>query len=70
MDRDAVAFAAQRIPASPAIIADGMVTIMTETPTEVLHRLTAWALGDGVELESLEVSRPSLEDVYLELTRA
>jgi ABC-2 type transport system ATP-binding protein len=61
--------AAQRIPASPAIIEDGMVTIMTETPTEALYQLTSWALHEGVELEALEVSRPSLEDVYLELTR-
>ena len=37
-------------------------------PTQVLHELTSWALGRGVELEGLEVSRPTLEDVYLELT--
>jgi ABC-2 type transport system ATP-binding protein len=28
------------------------------------------ALAEGAELEGLEVKRPSLEDVYLELTRA
>ena len=37
-------------------------------PTQVLHQLTSWAVGRGVELEGLEVSRPTLEDVYLELT--
>ena len=39
------------------------------TPTRALHELTGWALNDGIELIGLEVSRPSLEDVYLELTR-
>ena len=39
------------------------------TPTRALHDLTGWAVSDGIELIGLEVSRPSLEDVYLELTR-
>jgi hypothetical protein len=30
--------------------------------------LTEWAVARGLELERLEVSQPSLEDVYLELT--
>jgi ABC-2 type transport system ATP-binding protein len=42
----------------------------TESPARVLHDVTAWSLERGVELEGLTVSRPSLEDVYLELTRA
>jgi ABC-2 type transport system ATP-binding protein len=46
------------------------VVIDTEEPTRVLHELTARALADGVELEGLEVHRRTLEDVYLELTRA
>jgi len=46
----------------------GMVAIMTETPTRALHELTAWAVGHGLELARLEVTQPSLEDVYLELT--
>ena len=32
--------------------------------------MTGWALEHGVELEAFEVTRPSLEDVYLELTGA
>jgi hypothetical protein len=35
----------------------------------VLQELTAVALGDGRELEGLEVKRASLEDVYLALTK-
>jgi ABC-2 type transport system ATP-binding protein len=40
----------------------------TEDPTELLHRLTGEALDRGEKLEGLSVTRPSLEDVYLELT--
>jgi ABC-2 type transport system ATP-binding protein len=40
----------------------------TEDPTDLLHRLTGDALVRGEPLEGLEVSRPTLEDVYLELT--
>ena len=45
------------------------VSLETTTPVQTLNELTGRALVDGVELEGLEVSRPSLEDVYLELTR-
>jgi len=41
--------------------------IETDDPTRVLHDLTAGALAAGKELEHLEVRRPTLEDVYLEL---
>ena len=42
----------------------------TEDPTALLHTLTADALARGETLEELSVTRPSLEDVYLEsLTR-
>jgi ABC-2 type transport system ATP-binding protein len=40
----------------------------TDDPTELLHRLTRDALGRGERLEGLEVARPTLEEVYLELT--
>jgi ABC-2 type transport system ATP-binding protein len=46
------------------------VVIETEEPTRVLHELTDEALRDGLELEALEVHRPTLEDVYLSLTEA
>ena len=46
----------------------GVVTIKTPNPTAVLNRLTGWALEQGVELEALAVERPSLEDIYLQLT--
>jgi ABC-2 type transport system ATP-binding protein len=48
---------------------DGLVG-SSDAPTEALHALTSWALEQHVELEGLEVRRPSLEDIYLELTAA
>jgi ABC-2 type transport system ATP-binding protein len=44
------------------------VVIRTDEPTRVLHELTEEAVRQGVELEALEVRRPTLEDVYLSLT--
>jgi ABC-2 type transport system ATP-binding protein len=46
------------------------VVIQTEEPTRELHELTARALADGIELEDLQVRRPTLEEVYLSLTEA
>jgi len=46
------------------------VVLETTSPTETLNELTRKALAEGRELEGLEVTRPSLEDVYLELTRS
>jgi ABC-2 type transport system ATP-binding protein len=39
-----------------------------DDPTALLHQLTSAALARGEPLRDLSVSRPSLEDVYLELT--
>jgi ABC-2 type transport system ATP-binding protein len=44
------------------------VRLETTTPVKTLNELTGRALAEGLELEGLEVTRPSLEDVYLELT--
>jgi ABC-2 type transport system ATP-binding protein len=48
---------------------NGGVELRTEHPVAVLNALTAWALARDLELAGLEVHRPSLEDVYLELTQ-
>jgi ABC-2 type transport system ATP-binding protein len=40
----------------------------TDDPTDLLHRLTGDAIARGERLEGLEVARPRLEDIYLELT--
>jgi ABC-2 type transport system ATP-binding protein len=44
------------------------VVVETTTLVATLHELTGAALASGEELEGLEVTRPTLEDVYLELT--
>jgi ABC-2 type transport system ATP-binding protein len=51
-----------------SVVRDGVVVIETPAPTRSLHELTTWAVALGLELPNLEVTRPSLEDVYLELT--
>jgi ABC-2 type transport system ATP-binding protein len=45
------------------------ILLETDEPTRVLHELTSQALADGGELEDLQVRRPTLEEIYLELTR-
>jgi ABC-2 type transport system ATP-binding protein len=45
------------------------VELETDDPTELLHRLTSDALGRGERLHGLTVTRPTLEEVYLELTK-
>jgi ABC-2 type transport system ATP-binding protein len=45
------------------------VELETDDPTELLHRLTSEALGRGERLQGLTVARPTLEEVYLELTK-
>ena len=49
-------------------VRDGERVVVTTTePTRVLNELTTDALAAGRALEQIEVRRPSLEDVYLEL---
>jgi ABC-2 type transport system ATP-binding protein len=48
--------------------APGAVVLRTVDAVGMLNRLTGWALQRGVPLIALEVTRPSLEDVYLEVT--
>jgi ABC-2 type transport system ATP-binding protein len=49
-------------------VVDGVCSIETAEPTKVLAVLTSWAVDGGFELGELDVRRPTLEDVYLELT--
>jgi ABC-2 type transport system ATP-binding protein len=44
-----------------------LVVVETSDPTRLLNELTSAALEEGRALDQLEVRRPSLEDVYLEL---
>jgi ABC-2 type transport system ATP-binding protein len=48
---------------------NGRVTFSSQSPTRDLAPLIAWASERDLELEGLTVTRRSLEDVYLELTK-
>jgi ABC-2 type transport system ATP-binding protein len=47
---------------------DGRVVLESREPLADVKALAEWALGRGLDLPDLDVRRPSLEDVYLELT--
>jgi ABC-2 type transport system ATP-binding protein len=56
------------VPGGPAIeLVEGVAVLRSELPTRLLAELCAWAVAREIELERLEVTRPTLEDVYLEL---
>ena len=48
--------------------ANGRVTLESRRPLADVKTLAEWALERGLDLPDLDVRRPSLEDVYLELT--
>jgi ABC-2 type transport system ATP-binding protein len=47
---------------------DGYVEITPDDVLQALHQLTGWAIDHGASLDELEVTRPSLEEIYLSLT--
>ncbi len=55
------------LPLVDAVVSTTSVTVRTMAPTTVLHELTGWALSRDIELHELSVTRPTLEDVYLQL---
>jgi ABC-2 type transport system ATP-binding protein len=57
------------LPIEGAVVAEtGSIELRSGDPTNDLHAITGWALENNIELVDLSVRRPSLEDVYLELT--
>ena len=52
-----------------ASMQNGRVAVDSERPLTDVKALADWALGRSLDLPDLDVRRPSLEDVYLELTR-
>ncbi len=47
----------------------GRISLQTREPMPVLRDLTDWALANGYDLADIDVRRPTLEDIYLQLTR-
>jgi ABC-2 type transport system ATP-binding protein len=56
--------------AAPVEVSGNQVSIETERPQDDLYALLSLAEERGARLDELEVRRPSLEDIFLELTRA
>jgi len=48
-------------------VAGSTVEVRTQDATRDVHALTGWAVGRGLTLDGLALTRPSLEDVYLDL---
>ena len=44
------------------------VEATVDRSTQIVHRLTGWAVENDIELEALSVKRATLEEVYLQLT--
>jgi len=61
-------YAAADLPVPATAGEDGHLVIEADEPTELLHRLTGWAMEHHTTLPGLTVDRPSLEDIYLGLT--
>ena len=53
-----------------AVVDGGNVEFTTEQATRDVHAVTAWAMQRGIELAGLRVLRPTLEDVFLEISNA
>jgi len=56
-------------PGCAACPSDDAYRISGCEPTRALYELTRWAVEGGFELQDIDVRRPSLEDVYLDLTK-
>ena len=55
-------------PADLGVAADGAVEFVPDDIARALHRLSGWAIENDVSLDDLQIVRPSLEDIYLQLT--
>lgn len=58
------------LPAQERAMDGDRVVIQTKQAVRAAQILTTWALEHDVELEHFSVTQPTLEDIYLELTRA
>ncbi|MGD0311138.1 MAG: ABC transporter ATP-binding protein [Acidimicrobiales bacterium] len=58
------------LPVAPSTVQGRTVEIATGDEVAVLARILNWALESGVDLSGLSVTRTTLEDIYLDLTRS
>lgn len=59
---------ATELPVPADVGEGGLLHVYADDPVPVLHQLTGWALERNATLLRLTVDRPTLEDVYLQLT--
>ena len=57
-----------RRPASSSAVSGEIAIVTSNLPQRELYRLIRWAEERGVELGELTVKRPTLEEVFLEVT--
>jgi ABC-2 type transport system ATP-binding protein len=58
------------VPCEARTLEGDRVLVMTKEPVVAAQRITTWALEHDVDLGHFSVSQPTLEDIYLELTRS
>jgi ABC-2 type transport system ATP-binding protein len=58
------------IPCETRSLEEGRVVVLTKEPVVAAQRITTWALERDADLGHFSVSQPTLEDIYLELTRS
>jgi ABC-2 type transport system ATP-binding protein len=58
------------VPCEQRSLDGGRVSVTTKEPVVAAQRITTWALEHDVDLGHFSVSQPTLEDIYLELTRS
>jgi len=57
------------VPCEQRSLEGDRVMVLTKEPVVAAQRVTTWALDNDVDLGHFSVSQPTLEDIYLELTR-
>jgi ABC-2 type transport system ATP-binding protein len=58
------------LPCETRTLQGDRVTVVTKQPVVASQRITTWALEHDLDLGHFSVSQPTLEDIYLELTRS
>jgi ABC-2 type transport system ATP-binding protein len=58
------------VPCEQRGIEGDRVLVVTKEPVVAAQRITTWALDHDVDLGHFSVSQPTLEDIYLELTKS
>ena len=58
------------VPCEQRMLEGDRVVVLTKEPVVAAQRITTWAVDHDVDLGHFSVSQPTLEDIYLELTRS